>query len=120
MEDSSSMYRYRILVADDEKSIADAVATMMSMSGMEAIVVNDGPAADAALAGGEADAAILDVMMPGMSGFDVLKSARGRGDRTPILMLTALTMIDEVVNRASSVFQCRVSGVDSVNETEKS
>lgn len=98
MEDSSSMYRHRILVADDEKSIADAVATMMDMSGMEAIVVNDGPAADAVLAGGEADAAILDVMMPGMSGFDVLKSARGRGDRTPILMLTALTTIDDKMN----------------------
>lgn len=98
MEDNSSTYRHRILVADDEKSIADAVATMMGMSGMEAIVVNDGPAADAALAGGEADAAILDVMMPGMSGFDVLKSARGRGDRTPILMLTALTTIDDKMN----------------------
>lgn len=98
MEDSSSTYRHRILVADDEKSIADAVATMMGMSGMEAIVVNDGTAADAALAGGEADAAILDVMMPGMSGFDVLKSARGRGDRTPILMLTALTTIDDKMN----------------------
>lgn len=97
MEDSS-MYRHRILVADDEKSIADAVATMMGMSGMEAIVVNDGTAADTALAGGEADAAILDVMMPGMSGFDVLKSARGRGDRTPILMLTALTTIDDKMN----------------------
>lgn len=98
MEDSSSTYRHRILVADDEKSIADAVATMMGMSGMEAIVVNDGTAADAALAGGEADAAILDVMMPGMSGFEVLKSARGRGDRTPILMLTALTTIDDKMN----------------------
>lgn len=42
MEDNSSTYRHRILVADDEKSIADAVATMMGMSGMEAIVVNDG------------------------------------------------------------------------------
>ena len=51
MEDSSNTYRHRILVADDEKSIADAVATMMGMSGMEAIVVNDGAAADAALAG---------------------------------------------------------------------
>ena len=36
MEDNSSTYRHRILVADDEKSIADAVATMMGMSGMEA------------------------------------------------------------------------------------
>ena len=62
MEDNSSTYRHRILVADDEKSIADAVATMMGMSGMEAIVVNDGAAADAALARGEADAAILGVM----------------------------------------------------------
>lgn len=90
--------RPRILIADDEKSIANAVAAMMDMSDMDAIIVNDGIAANQAMIEGEADAAILDVMMPGMSGFEVLKSARTRDDRTPVLMLTALTTIDDKMN----------------------
>lgn len=91
-------HKARILVADDEKSIANAIAAMIGMSDMQSIVVNDGAEANAALIGGEADAAIIDVMMPEMSGFDVLKAARSRGDKTPILMLTALTTIDDKMN----------------------
>lgn len=91
-------HRPRILIADDEKSIANAISAMMDMSDMDTIVVNDGITADKAMVEGEADAAILDVMMPGMSGFEVLKSARTRDDRTPILMLTALTTIDDKMN----------------------
>lgn len=98
MNDNDNAHRPRILIADDEKSIANAIAAMMEMSDMEPIVVNDGHEANNALITGEADAAILDVMMPGMSGFDVLKAARSRGDKTPILMLTALTTIDDKMN----------------------
>lgn len=98
MNDNDNAHRPRILIADDEKSIANAIAAMMEMSDMEPIVVNDGNEANNALITGEADAAILDVMMPGMSGFDVLKAARSRGDKTPILMLTALTTIDDKMN----------------------
>lgn len=97
-ETTVSHHRPRILIADDEKSIANAISAMMDMSDMDTIVVNDGITADKAMVEGEADAAILDVMMPGMSGFEVLKSARTRDDRTPILMLTALTTIDDKMN----------------------
>ena len=57
----------------------------------------DGTLALSALESGLYDIAILDVMMPGMNGFDVARRARAQGIRTPILMLTAKSQLDDKV-----------------------
>ena len=82
----------RILLADDNPQIAKLVALKLSMSGHEVAVVSDGLEAVEAFESSTPELCILDVMMPGMSGLQVLKKLRGKPefDRIPIVMLTAL------------------------------
>ena len=62
----------------------------------------DGESALAALESDVYDIAVLDVMMPLMNGFDVARSARGKGIKTPILMLTAKSQVEDKVNGLDS------------------
>ena len=64
--------------------------------------MEDGISALAALESGVYDIAVLDVMMPGMNGFEVARRARGKGIRTPILMLTAKSQLDDKVTGLDS------------------
>jgi DNA-binding response OmpR family regulator len=78
----------RILVVEDDRVIADAVARRLVSEGFEVDAVHDGPAAVAAAARTAYDAAILDVMLPGLDGHEVCR--RIQADRPiPVLMLTA-------------------------------
>jgi len=79
----------RILVVDDEANIAELLATSLSFAGFEVRTADNGVAAlETARAFGP-DLLLLDVMMPGLDGFDVLRSLRSGGSRTPVLFLTA-------------------------------
>lgn len=66
----------RILVADDDQDILDLVAFKLNQAGYEAVPVSDGIAALAAIEAAPPRLAILDVMMPGLSGIDVLRKVR--------------------------------------------
>ena len=79
----------RLLYAEDEKSLARAVSTILIKNNYSVDVVYDGESALDYLATENYDGAILDVMMPKLNGFEVLKRMRARGDRTPVLLLTA-------------------------------
>jgi len=92
----------RLLYAEDEKSLARAVSAILIRNNYSVDVVNDGEAALDYLETGNYDGAILDVMMPKMDGFEVLRRMRARGDSTPVLLLTAKAEIDD-----------RVTGLDS-------
>ena len=92
----------RLLYAEDEKSLARAVSTILVKNNYSVDVVYDGQAALDYLATENYDGAILDVMMPKVDGFEVLRQMRARGDRTPVLLLTARGEIDD-----------RVAGLDS-------
>ena len=92
----------RLLYAEDEKSLARAVSTILRKNNYSVDVVYDGQAALDYLATENYDGAILDVMMPKVDGFEVLRQMRARGDRTPVLLLTARGEIDD-----------RVAGLDS-------
>ena len=92
----------RLLYAEDEKSLARAVSTILLKNNYSVDVVYDGQAALDYLATGNYDGAILDVMMPKADGFEVLRQMRARGDSTPVLLLTARAEIDD-----------RVAGLDS-------
>jgi DNA-binding response OmpR family regulator len=79
----------KILLVEDEQRMADAVAELLHREHYEVDIRHDGTSGlDAALSG-LYDAMILDVMLPGMSGFDVVKECRKSNIHTPILMLTA-------------------------------
>ena len=92
----------RLLYAEDEKSLARAVSTLLVRNNYSVDVVYDGQAALDYLATENYDGAILDVMMPKVDGFEVLRRMRARGDSTPVLLLTARGEIDD-----------RVTGLDS-------
>ena len=79
----------RVLLVEDEKNLSSAVCRLLSREHIVADPVYTGPdGLDCALSGGY-DAIILDVMLPGMDGFQILERIRSEGIRTPVMMLTA-------------------------------
>jgi DNA-binding response OmpR family regulator len=80
-----------VLVVDDDPTVRELVGDILDLEGYDVHVAADGHQALAAVAAQRPDCLILDLMMPGMSGFEVLthlRSADG-GARLPVVMLTA-------------------------------
>ncbi|MFM2438589.1 MAG: putative transcriptional regulatory protein TcrX [Actinomycetota bacterium] len=87
----------RLLVAEDEPVILELIAASLRHAGFDVVTAPDGNAALTAARTAGADALILDVMMPGLDGFDVVRRLRAEGDQTPVLFLTAKDSTDETV-----------------------
>jgi two-component system response regulator TctD len=79
----------RILLVEDHPPLANSVAQALKSAGLNVDLLNDGMAADLALQSESYALAILDVGLPRLDGFEVLARLRERGDRLPVLMLTA-------------------------------
>ncbi|WP_420082637.1 response regulator transcription factor (plasmid) [Streptomyces sp. JL4002] len=80
-----------ILVVEDEESLAESLRMGLSAEGHTVHVAKDGHhGLDLALAGGPYDIVLLDVMLPGPSGLEICSRMRAHGDKTPVLMLTAI------------------------------
>lgn len=92
----------RLLLADDEKDLVEALSTILRHNNYSVDAVYTGTDALDYLQADNYDAAILDVMMPGMDGFAVLRALRAGGSDIPVLMLTARAEVDD-----------RVEGLDS-------
>ncbi|CAB4886925.1 MAG: response regulator [Actinobacteria bacterium] len=82
-------HRPRVLVADDEVRFAEALRQGLERHGFDTTVVNDGAAALARASTGAFDLVLLDLMLPGLSGYRVVERLRAADVQTPILMLTA-------------------------------
>jgi two-component system alkaline phosphatase synthesis response regulator PhoP len=78
----------RILVVEDNANLAFGLQNNLEIEGYTVTVAADGEAGVEAAERG-ADLILLDLMLPGLDGFRVLKRLRDRGDRTPVLILTA-------------------------------
>jgi DNA-binding response OmpR family regulator len=87
----SEVFRGAVLVVEDEPTIADVVARYLQRAGYETQVVGDGAAALAAVGSSRPDLVILDVMLPGINGLEVMRRLREDGgtSRIAILLLTA-------------------------------
>ncbi len=92
----------RILLAEDEKRMAAALVALLRQEKYDVDHMADGASAFTALESGVYDIAILDVMMPEMNGFEVARRARNSGIKTPILMLTAKSQLDDKVEGLDS------------------
>ncbi|MEU6555732.1 response regulator transcription factor [Streptomyces sp. NPDC046915] len=79
-----------VLLAEDDRAIRHALERALSLEGYEVTAVADGVEALAQAHRTPPDVLLLDVMMPGIDGLQVCRVLRAEGDRTPILMLTAL------------------------------
>ena len=87
----------RLLLAEDERSLAKAVAAILEKNNFAVDVVFDGADALDWLRAGNYDGAVLDIMMPKMDGITVLKTIRAEGSLVPVLLLTAKSEIDDKV-----------------------
>jgi len=88
----------RILLVEDDPRMRALVRKGLSEDGHVVDVADSGPAALEAAAGSIFDAVVLDVMLPGFSGVEVVSRLRARGNRTPVLMLTARDAAADVVS----------------------
>lgn len=87
----------QILVVEDEHEMADILRQVLDESGFGVAVAYHGAEAMAKLRQSEYDLVILDVMLPGMDGFEVLRQARKEGIMTPVLFLTAKDKVQDRV-----------------------
>lgn len=87
----------RLLLVEDEQRMAQALCEILRQEGYDTDHFADGREGLYALETGVYDLAVLDVMLPGKSGFEIASEARSRGITTPILMLTAKSDLDDKV-----------------------
>jgi two-component system response regulator ResD len=79
-----------ILVVDDEPTIAEVVARYLTRAGYDARTAADGPSAVAAAATARPDLVVLDIMLPGLDGLEVMRRLHeDAGQRVPVILLTA-------------------------------
>ncbi|PRY70730.1 response regulator transcription factor [Halomonas ventosae] len=81
----------KVLVVDDEPNIVLSLEFLMQQAGFQVDTAEDGESALSRIAESPPDLVLLDISLPGISGFDVLEQLRGDRDhaRLPIIMLTA-------------------------------
>ena len=94
------MERARVLLAEDDRSVRDALVMALELEGYEVRATNDGEQALTAFDAFAPDVVVLDVMMPTVDGLTACRRLRSRGVVTPILMLTAR---DQVADRVSGL-----------------
>lgn len=85
----------KILIIEDEKLLADSLKTLLQQKGFQVEVVYDGESGRDYAELGIYDLLILDVMMPGLNGYEVARQVRARRLGTPILMLTAKSGVED-------------------------
>jgi DNA-binding response OmpR family regulator len=87
----------RILIAEDEPGIASFLKKGLTAAGFSTLVVEDGRIASGAARDRDFDLLILDLGLPGMDGQDVLAEIRARGERMPVIILTARRDVTDTV-----------------------
>lgn len=85
----------KLLLAEDEVDMSEALVDILTYHKYTVDAVFDGEEALDYATIGEYDGIILDIMMPKMSGLEVLQKLRNRGDRTPVLLLTAKAEVED-------------------------
>ncbi len=87
----------RILVVDDERAVRDALERTLRFEGYEVALAGDGAEALDRIERERPDAVVLDVLMPGVDGFETCRRLRARGDHLPVLLLTARDAVPDRV-----------------------
>jgi len=87
----------RVLLIEDDPTLADALTRALRMASHSVDWAPDGETGDRALNGGVHDAVVLDVRLPKMPGWEVLRRLRGRKDNVPVLLLTVCDTLEDRV-----------------------
>ncbi len=88
---------HRILVIDDEESIRDLLKDFLDTKGLEVVTASDGETGLALLKEDKFDLFLLDLMMPGISGLDVLRETSSEKIDTPSIVITAHATVQTAV-----------------------
>ncbi len=88
----------RLLVIEDDEHLGSAVSRCLRQDGYAVDWERDGEAADDILRFQSYDAIVVDIGLPGMDGISLLRALRARGDKTPVLVLTARSAIDDRID----------------------
>lgn len=88
---------HRLLVIEDEPTLAKLLTYNLSLEGYDTVLIDHGTGGLHAALHQSFDLIILDIMLPGMNGFEILAELRRAGNRTPVIILTARNAEDEVV-----------------------
>ena len=87
----------KILIVEDERQLSDVLAALLKQNQHEVDAVYNGIDGEDYALTGVYDAIILDIMLPGKNGIEVLRSLRDRGNSTPVLLLTAKSETEDKV-----------------------
>jgi two-component system OmpR family response regulator len=85
----TEMQGQRILISEDEEFLREMLATALRFAGFEVRATADGNEALSAVPAFQPQLIVMDVMMPGMDGFEACRRLRSDGDATPMIFLTA-------------------------------
>ena len=88
----------RILIVEDEKRLAETLADIVTQNKDIADICHDGESGLSHALSGIYDAIILDIMLPGLNGFDIVHEMRKAGNTTPVLMLSAKTELHDRIH----------------------
>jgi two-component system response regulator MprA len=91
-----------VLVVDDEHAVRESLRRALTLEGHDVVLAADGREALSAVAESSPDLVVLDLQLPELDGLDVCRRLRATGNRTPVLMLTARTEVED-----------RVTGLDA-------
>ncbi len=83
------MKQRRVMVVEDNPEIAALLRRGLGLHGIDVTVVTDGRSALAVWMADEFDVVVLDVMLPGLDGLELVAERRAAGDQTPVILLTA-------------------------------
>jgi DNA-binding response OmpR family regulator len=85
----SQVVATKVLVVEDDATVSSVVSAYLERDGYDCRIAIDGPSADQTWVQWQPELVILDVMLPGFSGLEVLRRRRESGDETPVVMLSA-------------------------------
>ncbi len=85
----------KILIVEDEENIARMIKTNIDLKGYDSDIVDNGPDAVTKILEGDYDLVLLDVMLPGFDGFEVMRRIEGKG--VPVIFLTAMQDVSDKV-----------------------
>ena len=88
----------KVLVIEDEYSLADAIKVSLEKEALDVFIASDGETGEDEALTGIYDLILLDIMLPRKNGFEILKTLKGEKIKTPIIILTAKSELDDKLN----------------------
>ncbi|MFA6742738.1 MAG: response regulator [Candidatus Neomarinimicrobiota bacterium] len=114
------MNKYRILIVDDEQNVCDFLEEFLKYKGYSALKASSGDEALHSIKEKGTDLILLDLLMPGMSGLEVLENVRKLYPDLPVIILTGVKdkrMVDDTLNLGADDYICKPIDLDVLEKS---